>query len=336
MTDRQKKELEQLKKNAQYEIKNSKTLYTRYNDYINNVEPNTQEVEVDNQISNESLRQNSNFMENAFQKKVYKLFNNDVNDSQTFIQNVNDNDKKQFNVIYPQLLKLYKNSMADPYDILDTFHKLVSNLEQTGSIKTSANNDLILKIENIKDFLIFQYNEKQLSKRDGDDLTNVLNGVLSYEESTDVLKGSDKSRWLSLRKKISNDINILIDIMIQDTDAKSKINDIVSVMQDIKTQILIVSKSKSPDEKNAEKAAKKALNAEKADAFQYINEKSDRLKLDYENDLKITKQDKNLNEVQKTTQKKNLKEKYTENLQNFKNELAEIVINLENKYNISV
>ena len=97
MTDRQKKELEQLTKNSQYEIKNAKTLYTRYNNFVNNIiEPNTQEEEVDNQISNESLRQNSNFMENAIQKKVYKLFNNDVNDSQTFIQNINDDDKNNF------------------------------------------------------------------------------------------------------------------------------------------------------------------------------------------------------------------------------------------------
>ena len=103
-------------------------------------------------------------MQTNFEKKVYKLFN-DINDSKTFIENVDDNDKKKFNVIFPELLKLYKNSMADPYDILHTFHQLVSNLEKTGSIKTSANNDLILKIENIKDFLIFQYNENSYLKR---------------------------------------------------------------------------------------------------------------------------------------------------------------------------
>ena len=68
MTERQKKELEQLKINSQYEIKNGKTLYKRYNDYINNVEPNTQEEEVQNRTA-EELRQDSNYMQTNFEKK---------------------------------------------------------------------------------------------------------------------------------------------------------------------------------------------------------------------------------------------------------------------------
>jgi len=249
-------------------------------------------------------------MENAFQKKVYKLFNNDVNDSQTFIQNIDISDKKKFNIIFPELLKMYKNSLAPPFEVLDTVEKLIDNLNQSGIITSSANTKLNRKIENIKDFFQLQYDEKRFKKIPADDTTDLLNAILQYEEEYSTLKNLDKkdlstkdnSKWKSVRIKISANINKLISIMIANTDKQVKMEQMVAIMSQIKNTILFVAQDISPIDKREKKEEKALIRKEKA--LNYSSKKESRLskKNDSRKEAEVTNEDEVTNEAEVTNE----------------------------------
>jgi hypothetical protein len=228
-------------------------------------------------------------MQNNFEKKVYNLFGNDKIDSQTFIKNISHNDKVKFVLIYPQLLKVYKNTLADPYEVLATTEKMVENLESTGNAKTSSasNDKLIQKIENVKNFIQDKHDEQQVSTTSGNELTNILNGILTYEDAYATLRGDDKSKWNSVRRNISKNINDLLDVMIKNSDDQTKMKEMLEVMKKIKKQILFIANDISPNEK---KTIEKEATENKARETRETREKEKEDKPKKENSKKEAKE----------------------------------------------
>lgn len=240
-------------------IRNEAFLSNEMKDYDNGIETQA----VDNRSLYE-LRNDANFMRQEFEKKVYNLFSNDNSASNHFISNFDEDDISDFNVVYPQLLKLYKGSRAHPATVLATTMQLIDNMDNTGSINQSSNN-ISDQIEEIKDFVEQQYKQGNINLKKGNELTDILNAVAIFEDPQNQMQvGSEK--WTSLRSKISDEVNGLLKlIMSNNIDNESLEN----IMKSLKTKMITVRDSSSKAErdniatqKKIEKAKNKQLEQE--------------------------------------------------------------------------
>ena len=89
---------------------NSKILRNRMTDYALGIE----ETSGRDNRSTEAKLSDSNFMNREVKTKVYALFNNDATQSEDFISYLISQqvDPQDFNVVYPQLVQLYKGSLV--------------------------------------------------------------------------------------------------------------------------------------------------------------------------------------------------------------------------------
>jgi hypothetical protein len=243
-------------------------------------------------------RNDKNTVVNELKNKVYNLFDNDPDDSQYFMNNFNSNPDS-FNVVYPQLVQLFKGNNPDPDNVIATANNLVNNLQSTGSMNTvaPANNNLLLQnIENVKQFLSAQIQNGNVNAPGGNDMSNVLSAIFKYENSYDLLKKSNQKEWLKARQKISEDVNDLVEIMISDKSEKTKLKEMVDSMQLIKNKVVDVANTMTPEailakkqkEEKKEEAKKQKEEAKKQKEEAKIKKALDRLISEYnKNQAKI-------------------------------------------------
>ena len=217
--------------------------YSILKDLQNGIEPEPLTYNDTKQIlSNENNRDNTNKINNAFQNKVYKLFNNDGNDSNNFMSNFDTNNIQLFNSVYPELLKLYQGTFTDPMIVLNTANQLIDNLLNTGTIIGNNNNQVLQEINNIKNYV---NKEKLLSAPETNDINDLLDAIIFYDENLDSLKNT--SKWLSLKKKIVPDLDLLLSEMASDVPKEIKVKQMLEIMKRIKTIMLTVSQNEAPN-----------------------------------------------------------------------------------------
>jgi len=270
LSDMQLKRIQIDKEETRKRIQSDNKLYNALRELRYGIEPESlHEIAAPEKMTAAEKRMNVNTSRNNFQTKVYNLFDDDSNDSNYFIANFN-NDYDSFNVIYPQLVKLFKGKNSDPDNVLRTSDNLIDNLKTTGSMNNSNNNNAMktLLIQQTQQFQ--QYFTNQIANgvvpdnNKTKDINKLLEAILHYEESYDALNRGDKSRWKSARTKISEDINVLLEAMVSNKDKQVKLNDIAEIMTDVKSKIVNVANDMSNEEKRAASKTKKEEKLNKA------------------------------------------------------------------------
>ena len=241
-------------------IENEAFLSNIMKDYDNGI--------VSDPIDRRSLyekRNDANFMRQEFEKKVYSLFGNDEDASNTFIDGFDEDDIPDFNVIYPQLAQLFKGSLVHPASALVTAKQLIDNVNSTGSINQAINSIMSDNIEKLKQLLENVYSQGIIGKENADDLTDVLNALLTFDTpGFDFNSFKASNKWAVFRKSINNDINNLLDTMSTIDPSRNSINETIEVLTNIKKEMVksfitpTTKEQKAIDANAARQQAKKA------------------------------------------------------------------------------
>ena len=120
----------------------SSNIYKHNQDMYAGVEslPITLQSRNNNELTAAERRGDPNFTLNQFNKKVYKLFNNDKDDSNMYISLFRNEYSSPliFNSIYSDLLKAYQNvDYPEPNDVFNTTQTMINNFQTTASATTS-------------------------------------------------------------------------------------------------------------------------------------------------------------------------------------------------------
>ena len=248
---------------------NEKILSGIMKDHDNGIE----EQVIDNRSLYEK-RDDSNYMRQQFEKKVYDLFNNDSKSSDTFVNTFNTNLIPEFNVVYPQLVSLFKGSLSHPSFVLTTTNKLINNLHNKGVINQSTDtkipkqsNKLNMKLlnntEEIKKYIFQQYQDKNLNKKEGNDIIHILNAMVQYNQpGFDFKQFSNSAKWAQFKKEIQPNIDDLVQIISsQDSDA-DKLTNMDHILKNIKNQLTKSVQALTPAERENIKAMEKEAKEE--------------------------------------------------------------------------
>jgi len=215
-------------------IANQHKLSNAMSDYDNGIEAES----TDRRGLYEKL-DDSNYTNQDFHKKVYNLFNNDEKASETFMDNFND-DIGDFNIVYPQLLTLFKGKHIPPLLVVNTAQQLIDNFNESGVVNGSKNSSG--KLDGVIAFLQQQHNEGNVKKAAGDDMIDKLNAlnVLLYSgddmmDDFNTLR-NDKSKYSSVKGKIRLKIDDLLRI-ITTKSGDDKLEDITKVLTSIKQDV---------------------------------------------------------------------------------------------------
>lgn len=179
---------------------NSNLLSNRMSDYELGIQETSGR---DNRTIDDKLS-DSNFMNREVKTKVYALFNNDATQSEKFIDKLTTEqvDPQDFNVVYPQLVQLYKGSVAGANNIANTALQLIGNYTTTGVInQTLASNKSNLEfLDKLYKLVENTYDRGVITKTKGDKAADVIDDIES------ALKSEAKSDTKSEAKKSTQEI----------------------------------------------------------------------------------------------------------------------------------
>ena len=119
----------------QIEANNNKRMSARKKLQENGVIPELQ----DTRSTWEKLNDKQEMLK-QFRLKVYKLFRNDTNNSEGFINLVHLHkvDYSDFNIVYKQLYDTYGHTLIDYRQVFDTMQLLIQNIQSTGTVAGSV------------------------------------------------------------------------------------------------------------------------------------------------------------------------------------------------------
>jgi hypothetical protein len=155
---------------------NANILKSHMLDHDQGIERNT--TGTDNRTIEEKLN-DRNYMTQEMRKKVYALFNNDATQSEAYLDLIADDNinGKEFNIVYPQLVQLFKGTLASADAVAKTTGQLIDNFESTGNMNQAEVNSLTDAIDEMHEWINRAYKSGSISKEEGDKGVDVLNHV---------------------------------------------------------------------------------------------------------------------------------------------------------------
>jgi hypothetical protein len=254
----QKKELERLrvaKKTEQY-------LKIKTDDFLKGIQDTgTTDILLDSKTTAEKLG-DSNYMSRDVRNKVYKLFNNDAEQSEDYIKLMNTENisAKDFNVVYPQLMQLFQGTLASASDVAMNTLQLIVNFQSTGNFNQSQSENIKLsdEIDEMHKWLNSMYNSGSISREEGNEGIDALN----------VIEELNQSQMTNFKTKGKKELDSLLNIIYSSTTPTSRqankvlplLDKLHDVAEDIKTGIVVkedqvTKKSARIQQKEADKKA---------------------------------------------------------------------------------
>lgn len=175
--ERHQKQIVSLKKASVNNAKISKSMHN----YENGIEL---DLEGKDDRSNYEKLEDKNNIRQTIGQKVYKLFNNDPDEAETFIDYIMDNKISitEFNKVYPILLKDSDPMTNTVSYMIPTFARLIDNDFSTGSVNTSS---IIRDIYNMIERI---YDRGGISETKADDLVDKSEAIKSNTDLTIIQK----------------------------------------------------------------------------------------------------------------------------------------------------
>lgn len=181
--------------------------------YENNIE---EDLEQKDDRSNYERSEDLNYIRQQIGKKVFKLFANDADEANTFMEYINENkiSISSFNPIYDELI-----SSTDPLtntgsEIIVKFDTLLDNSATTGTISNSS------LIKKIYDIILSVYNKGEITEKFADDLVDRMEATLTptSQVSDDIVEKTKKIIFETNKTKQIKQIDKLFTPLRTDDD----------------------------------------------------------------------------------------------------------------------
>lgn len=200
-------------KNLQVGKEVSRKIATKMHNYENNIE---EDLEQKDDRSNYERSEDLNYIRQQIGKKVFKLFANDADEANTFMEYINENkiSISSFNPIYDELI-----SSTDPLtntgsEIIVKFDTLLDNSATTGTISNSS------LIKKIYDIILSVYNKGEITEKFADDLVDRMEATLTptSQVSDDIVEKTKKIIFETNKTKQIKQIDKLFTPLRTDDD----------------------------------------------------------------------------------------------------------------------
>lgn len=172
-------------KNLQVGKQVNSKIATKMHNYENNIEDDLEEKD---DRSNYERSEDLNYIRQQIGKKVFKLFANDADEANTFMEYINENkiSISSFNPIYDELIKTTDPLTNTASEIIVKFDTLLDNSATTGTISNSS------LIKKIYDIILSVYNKGEISEKFGDDLIDRMEFSMTEVSDDDIVEKSKK------------------------------------------------------------------------------------------------------------------------------------------------
>lgn len=177
-----------------------------------------------------------NKQRNNMQTKVFKLFENDSEFGQEFMDLMgNSVTPEQFNIVYPQLKKNFQGMIPSPMEALTNLQQLVQNYEDSGTVSGQSVRGSVRGDDDATFFSgpTFRPGDDD----DDDDGSDGSNGGDGGDGGNSDLSDSDddtlNSDASTIKEEVKKDVNTIIKNSGADSDIRSEVSDLMSAMVDI-------------------------------------------------------------------------------------------------------
>ena len=204
----------------------SRKIATKMHNYENNIEDDLEEKD---DRSNYERSQDLNYIRQQIGKKVFKLFANDADEANTFMEYINENkiSISSFNPIYDELISTTDALTNTASEIIVKFDTLLDNSATTGSISNSS------LIKKIYDIILSVYNKGEITEKFGDDLIDRMEATLTptsqvsddiVEKTKQIIDETDKTKQIKEFDKLFTPLKIDDDGFktVENTSSKKK------------------------------------------------------------------------------------------------------------------
>jgi len=193
-----------------------------------------------------------NFMDRDFRNKVSILFNKDGKEAEEYIRLAKEKGMtpQGFNLVYPQLVQLFKGTLASADIVLNNTMQLIQNFQSTGvsTQSNNANSEVMRNLEEIYRMLEDEYNQGSMSKSQGDkgaDIIAYLEDILTI--SPEDAKNFNSNQMINMKQKISRNVeNLIILLNSFDYTRNEKIGILLHNLSEMKHQTLGIQKQQIP------------------------------------------------------------------------------------------
>jgi hypothetical protein len=198
-------------KNLQLGKQISSKIATKMHNYENNIE---EDLEKKDARSNYERSEDLNYIRQQIGKKVFKLFANDADEANKFMEYINENkiSISSFNPIYDELIKNTDPLTNTASEIIVKFDTLLDNSATTGTISNSS------LIKKIYDIILSVYNKGEISEKFGDDLIDRMEATLTptsqvsddyiVEKTKQIIDETDKTKQIKQFDKLFTPLKI--------------------------------------------------------------------------------------------------------------------------------
>ena len=213
-------------------------VYNHNQQIYKNIEPLeiTHEVRMQNELTADEKRGDHNYINNQFEKKVYKIFNYDNNDSQVFIDLMrsNYNSLSGFNSIYPQLLKTYQDvEYPEPNDVFNTTQTMIDNFLESANPLSGNNNNSTQELTNVVKLIKNYINSNEnIKKKDAKDYNELFEAAEYIMDNDFPLINEQKIK--DIKKELKNNYTNVIAWFLSDADEKKKMDEFKKFALNIK------------------------------------------------------------------------------------------------------
>lgn len=199
----------------------SKILGNKMKDFQNgvNVQSTMDNAVTDTRTIDEKL-QDTNYMNRELSKKIYDLFGNDTAQSEAYLKLVHDEsiDPSAISLVYPQLVQLFKGTLAKAGVVFSNTKLLIENVQNTGNVTQAASkNDQVLQnLDAIYKMLEHEYEKGSVSKAEGDKGADIIRGMedlFNMNNIDEVHNNITPGQMQNLKSKATNYISDLITIL---------------------------------------------------------------------------------------------------------------------------
>lgn len=195
---------------------------------MHNYEHNIEDLEEKDDRSNYERNEDLNFIRQQIGAKLNKLFANDHDEVNAFMEFINENQIsiQEFNTVYPELLKNSDPNTATASYMIPKFQQLLDNYYSTGS--TNGSGSLMKKIYNLIEKV---YESGGINQKEADDMVDRMEASVQLNPSDMWIK--EIQRKMNQSDKTDEEKIIEIDKMTHPvvSPIKKKLNDEIQLQR---------------------------------------------------------------------------------------------------------
>lgn len=195
---------------------------------MHNYEHNIEDLEEKDDRSNYERNEDLNFIRQQIGAKLNKLFANDHDEVNAFMEFINENQIsiQDFNTVYPELMKNSDPNTATASYMIPKFQQLLDNYYSTGS--TNGSGSLMKKIYNLIEKV---YESGGINQKEADDMVDRMEASVQLNPSDMWIK--EIQRKMNQSDKTDEEKIIEIDKMTHPvvSPIKKKLNDEIQLQR---------------------------------------------------------------------------------------------------------